>query len=205
MKAYTIKKTAAPLSITDPKWEKIEATELDFRWADCFPSPYKTVARLCHSPEGVTVRLETTEWPLRAQRTVCNEQICEDSCMEFFFTPNEEQTLYINIEINPFGVTHIGLGESRYDRRLLDIAGEGLRIETLVRFGEGWMASYFIPYTFIDKYFPTRTGSWRANFYKCGDLTALKHFSVWNPVDLPKPDYHRPEFFGSLVLSEEEI
>ncbi len=205
MKTYVLKKTNAPLTVADPTWEKLPATELDFRWEDCYPSPYTTVARLCHSEEGITVRLETTEWPLRAARTVCNEQICEDSCMEFFFTPNEEEAPYLNIEINPFGVTHIGLGASRYDRRPVDITGEGLRIETLIRFGEGWMASYFLPYTFIDKYFSARTATWRANFYKCGDLTERKHFSVWNPVELPKPDYHRPEFFGTLVLSDEEV
>jgi hypothetical protein len=40
----------------------------------------------------------------------------------------------------------------------------------------------------------------RANFYKCGDLTAHPHFLSWNPIDLPKPDFHRPEFFGTLTL-----
>jgi len=38
----------------------------------------------------------------------------------------------------------------------------------------------------------------RANFYKCGDKLKNPHFLSWNPVRISKPDFHRPEFFGSL-------
>ena len=201
MKEYIAAAVAAPLTAADPAWGSVPAAALDFRWADYFPSPFTTTAKLVHSPEGLTVRLETTEWPLRAMRTVCNEQICEDSCMEFFFIPNEVDAEYVNIEVNPFGVTHIGLGEGRHGRRLLDISEEGFSIETSIRFGKGWSATIFIPYTFIDRYFTAHTSVMRANFYKCGDLTVGKHFSVWSPIDLPKPDYHRPEFFGKITLA----
>ena len=40
----------------------------------------------------------------------------------------------------------------------------------------------------------------RANFYKCGDKTAHPHFLSWNPVVSSKPDFHRPECFGELIL-----
>ena len=33
------------------------------------------------------------------------------------------------------------------------------------------------------------------NFYKCADDTEYPHFVSWNPIDLPSPDFHRPEFF----------
>ncbi len=201
MKEYIVGGIASPLAATDPVWSDVPATELDFCWQDCCPSPYTTVARLVHSPEGITVRLETTEWPLRATHTVCNGEICEDSCMEFFLTPNLTDKRYINIEVNPLGVTHVGLGESRYDRTLLDISGEGLVIETLITFERGWSVTIHIPYTFLDRYFGAHDSKMRANFYKCGDLTVTEHYSVWNPIDLPKPDYHCPEFFGSLILA----
>ena len=38
----------------------------------------------------------------------------------------------------------------------------------------------------------------RANFYKCGDKTTKPHFLSWNPIDLPAPDFHRPDFFGEI-------
>jgi hypothetical protein len=37
-----------------------------------------------------------------------------------------------------------------------------------------------------------------ANFYKCGDDTTKRHYLSWNPVKTPKPDFHRPEYFGIL-------
>jgi len=40
----------------------------------------------------------------------------------------------------------------------------------------------------------------RANFYKCGDLLPRPHFLSWAPIAAPKPDFHRPECFGSLLV-----
>ena len=41
----------------------------------------------------------------------------------------------------------------------------------------------------------------RANFYKCGDETETPHYGAWNFIDLPSPDFHRPEFFGEIELT----
>ena len=40
----------------------------------------------------------------------------------------------------------------------------------------------------------------RANFYKCADKTKRPHFVSWRPIDLPKPDFHCPQFFGEITL-----
>lgn len=37
-----------------------------------------------------------------------------------------------------------------------------------------------------------------ANFYKCGDKLQTPHFLSWNPINLEKPNFHCPEFFGTL-------
>ena len=42
--------------------------------------------------------------------------------------------------------------------------------------------------------------SWRANLYQCGDETSHPRWLTWSRVDLPSPDFHRPEFFGTLVF-----
>lgn len=36
------------------------------------------------------------------------------------------------------------------------------------------------------------------NFCKCADETAYPHYLTWNPIDLPQPNYHCPEFFGEI-------
>ena len=205
MNTYIAKKYNGRLGVLDTLWARVPYVELAYRWADSFPSPYTTTARLVHHEDGITVRLSTNEWPLRAENVTCNGRICDDSCLEFFFTPNETDKAYINIEVNPFGLSHTAIGEGRHDRILLDIEREGLAIETAIRPREGWAATVFVPYTFIEKHFATHTDTFRANFYKCGELTVREHYSVWNPIALPKPDYHHPSFFGKIILSDEQV
>ena len=42
----------------------------------------------------------------------------------------------------------------------------------------------------------------RGNFYKCGDKTDVPHYGSYSPVGTPKPDFHRPEFFTEMILTE---
>ena len=58
--------------------------------------------------------------------------------------------------------------------------------------------SYTIRRFFADIEFP-----WKANFYKCGDETLHPHFGCWNPVVAEEPNFHLPEFFGTLLCKEE--
>ena len=63
-----------------------------------------------------------------------------------------------------------------------------------------WRVTVVIPFSLIGvdpENLPERL---RANFYKCGDKTAHPHFLSWNPVGTPSPDFHRPDFFGELIL-----
>ena len=37
----------------------------------------------------------------------------------------------------------------------------------------------------------------KGNVYKCGDMLPHPHFLSFFPIHLPKPDFHRPDFFGA--------
>ena len=39
-----------------------------------------------------------------------------------------------------------------------------------------------------------------ANFYKCGDKSAEEHYLSWNSIATERPDFHRPEYFGSIIF-----
>ena len=39
------------------------------------------------------------------------------------------------------------------------------------------------------------------NFYKC-DENAGAPFGSWAPITAPKPDFHRPEYFGKIVIEK---
>lgn len=69
------------------------------------------------------------------------------------------------------------------------------------RIGEcTWEVALVIPYAVFFKHRITSLDGHtvKANFYKCGDELQTPHFLSWNPINIEKPDFHRPDFFGSL-------
>ncbi len=204
MKTYKVLNAGDHLHVYDAAWLAVPAAEVSYVWENDYPSRFCTKARLVHGESGLTVRLTTDERPLVAHHSVRNEMICEDSCMEFFFIPNMTDDRYINIEVNPLGITHIGFGAGRYDRQLLDITDGGFRFETLIT-DEEWNVQIYIPYSFLTRYYDHVDTEMRGNFYKCGDKTGHKHFAVWNPIELPRPDYHQSAYFGRFELRDETV
>ena len=63
-----------------------------------------------------------------------------------------------------------------------------------------WEVALVIPYSafFMHNITSLDGKAIRANFYKCGDKLQTPHFLSWNPIDLEKPNFHCPEFFGML-------
>ena len=125
--------------------------------------------------------------------------------MEFFFIPNTEDENYINIEATAGAVPLCYIGKEREGRKSIKPIEEGLEFKSLIEFGRGWRLYVFIPYSFIRSRYSSVSTEMRANFYKCGDETEIEHYNTWNKVETPEPDYHRPEFFGKVILSEESI
>ncbi len=42
----------------------------------------------------------------------------------------------------------------------------------------------------------------KANFYKCGDELPEPHYLSWNPINLEKPNFHTPDFFGDIYFEK---
>lgn len=184
----------------------------------CYPwdkNGYKPVAeaRLLYTNTHFHIYFKAYEKQIRASFLNLNEPVCRDSCVEFFFNPNPEKDgRYLNFEMNPLGTLLLGIGKGRENRILIDdIPGNIFRIstsetkETVPNYqGEFWTVQYSIPFTFIENYYAKiefNSGkSISANFYKCGDHTHKPHYGCWSPVYTDVPDFHRPEFFGRLIL-----
>ncbi|RYY06808.1 MAG: hypothetical protein EOP43_05185 [Sphingobacteriaceae bacterium] len=49
------------------------------------------------------------------------------------------------------------------------------------------------------KYF--HTGSYKANFYKCGDDLVPLHYLAWSKITSLNRDFHQPQYFGILYLA----
>ena len=157
----------------------------------------KSVEREANAPKGVVWVTAT----LRNFGTDC--PVCEDSCMEFFFSPCPDDGRYFNLEINPNGSFFLGFGHGRGDLKRLHPEVSVFDIRTL-RTPDGWETFYRIPLSFIREFYPdyafTSGLRIRANCYKCGDMTEKPHYLSWNTVSCETPDFHRPEDFGEMIF-----
>ena len=160
----------------------------------------RAFGQLCYDEDNLYLHLRAVEEHIRAEYTEPLSPVCTDSCLEFFFMPQDR---YFNIEINPNGCMFVGLGHDRSDTAPLSRGdyAELLDIKTK-RTEDGWEIFYRIPLSFIQQYCPGYrfAGTLRANVYKCGDLTVHRHYLSWNPVLSKKPDFHRPQDFGSMIF-----
>lgn len=195
MNTYAITKKQENFS-----WAQVPALKLDTHlWLP--RADISAEAKLCYDEQALYVHLHATEQYIRAEETGPLGAPCKDSCLEFFFSPMPDDIRYFNIEFNPNGCMFLGFGHNRYDLvRLLPI--QEVLNPQVRRTEDGWEVEYSIPATFIQLFFPEfslESGKQiRANCYKCGDLTVQKHYFCWNPIEQEKPDYHLPQYFGTM-------
>lgn len=161
-------------------------------------------AQLCYDDTALYVRLQAREKNIRAFYTGVLDPVCEDSCLEFFFSPVAEDGRYFNIEVNPHGAMYLGFGENV--QQLQRIVAENPAIQPIItRTCDGWVAEYVIPYTFIRLFFPAFApvsgSSIRANCYKCGDKTEKPHWLCWAPIPEGTDTFHCPQYFGTMYFA----
>lgn len=183
-----------------PDWSGAERVSLQHTpWLP--EGPAAACFSACHDGERLYLRLEAEETPIRATLTGPLDQVCEDSCLEFFFAPDESGR-YFNFEFNPLGTLYLGFGAERPGRvRLLPKDCAQFRIAPFSRPG-GWGIEFCVPAAFVALFVPgfTFSGQAAANFYKCGDCTQVPHYLAWAPLSSPSPDFHRRQDFGRLVF-----
>ena len=185
-------------------WDNVPALPIDQRLNTLEDHPVTAQAQLCYDDEALYIRLAAVEEEIRAEYTGLLDEISEDSCLEFFFSPMgcSGDKRYFNLECNLNGSMYFGFGSCIYDLvRLIQedasIAPKGQKNDN------GWELTYAIPHEFVRRFFPEyapATGfSIRANCYKCGDKTSRPHYLSWNPVvKLPRASFHNPERFGIM-------
>ena len=199
MKEYVIKKASADFCEED--WKSANVADVNLNpWKEFTPE-FKTTARILYNDQAVYVRMETDEQPVVAKCLDRNGPVCTDSCMEFFFCPNETDGRYFNFEFNALGTLCLSVGASRYDRTPVDDALSTFDIKPEL-FDGGWRISFKIPFEFIRKYVGEPTENMQGNFQKCGSETGHKHYGMWRAIEIEKPDFHRPEFFGNIKFEK---
>jgi len=177
-------------------------------WKDAFPKLLPVSVRIAHDSEHLYLYYQVTGEAIRAVNTEDFGSVWEDSCVEFFMQRQGEKT-YRNFECNVLGVLLAAHHETR--EKAIQLTGEVqsvIRHSTIChRYEDGRQVSDWTLYLEIPKQamgfaeHESLAGQQiRANFYKCGDKTPEPHFISWNPIDLPSPNFHVPQFFGLLKL-----
>ncbi len=211
-KTYIIKRLDEKCKRSCGIWDDIPVAYIDnFRWDENGYRPV-TEVKLFYSESHFHILFKVYEQEPRVTYYNMNDPVYKDSCVEFFFNPTPgPDKRYLNFEMNAAGTLLLSIGEDRNHRSRVNDLDPGIfKIKTFngttLEKAETsfWTLEYSIPFDFINKYFkefyPESGRRIAANFYKCGDDTKLPHFGCWNPINCPSPDFHRPEFFGMLLL-----
>lgn len=188
--------------------ENIETHKLDYVNWENYPYKPQVSFRIAYTSDSILLHYNVNEKSARAKYDEDNESVWTDSCVEFFCIPSGDG-VYYNIECNCIGTILIGAGKDRKgrERATREITGCVKRYSSLgdkafdLKIGDfNWSVSLIIPFTafFKHKIDSLDGKTIKANFYKCGDELLEPHFISWNPIELKTPNFHCPEYFGSL-------
>ena len=195
MSVYTIRR------METPDWSVTAAVEMRHTgWLEACPIAAR--AQACHNGEKIFVRLEAEETAIRATLRERLDQVCNDSCLEFFFAPLKDDPRYFNFEYNPLGTLYLGFGAQRHTRVRQIVAHPEMFEAAPARTEKGWCVEFVIPLSFVRMYFPDAVfeGEAAGNFFKCGDETEKPHYLAWSRPACDTPDFHRRQDFGRLIF-----
>jgi hypothetical protein len=189
----------------DKQKVKHEVNTINWKGYDYKPEVKFSIA---YSDREIFLKYYISEDYFKAEKTETNQMVCEDSCVEFFVSP-ENDGIYYNLEFNGIGTVLLGTGTGRADSKRADpeiiskirrmtSAGNKPMKEKSGRFE--WTITIAVPYEvfFHHSISDLKGRTFRANFYKCGDMLSVPHYVTWNPVGTENPDYHQPAYFGML-------
>lgn len=220
MNLYQIPKLTRKLAI-DAHWQKTPWAEISALDIDQYSGPKpqyfpRVQAKLAYDAAALYVIFQAADRYVRAGAENYQDQVCEDSCVEFFFTPRDDLSQgYFNLEVNCGGTALFQHQRgrqidtqrvSRVDFSTVQIA-HTLPKTVLPEITEPvtWVVEYRLPFEILNNYTPVQLPKpgtiWRANLYKCADQSSHPHWLSWAPIDTPAPDFHRPDFFGQLIFT----
>jgi hypothetical protein len=177
-------------------------------WKEAFP--YKPVVAfdIARGRKDLYIHYFVRGNSLRALSDKDGHFVHEDSCVEFFMRKEGEMN-YINFEFNCIATcyacrhrtredsTSLTADEYRSIRRYTTVQQEAFA-EKIGLFAWDFIAA--IPFEIMGLDPENLPEKIRGNFYKCADKTENPHYVTWSPIDLPKPNYHCPEFFGEIYF-----
>ncbi len=197
MKHYDIK-----IVNDDFDWNDIPVIDIDYPYFDT-PDNIKAYSQICADTSGLNVHLWTVEDTTRAAENGALAFPSEDSCLEFFFCPMENDKRYFNIEFNFNGALYLGYGSDISSLvRLVNVDNSQVIKPTAKKLDNGWEIYYKVTYEFIRRFYPDFKvydgKEIKANVYKCQEEGDNIHFLSWSPIIGEPFTFHRPECLGTM-------
>lgn len=172
--------------------------------------PYKPIAvfDIARSNESLYIRFFVKGNSLKAAYDTDGSPVYQDSCVEFFMQKSGEQE-YMNFEFNCIGTCDASRRESRdiktsiskeeyaSIRRYSTVEAKPFKEKKGVY---SWELVVAIPFRVMRLDPENLPEKITGNFYKCADETEFPHYVSWNPIEIPAPNFHRPDFFGELYF-----
>jgi len=162
---------------------------------------------IAHNDNCIFLKYFISEKSIRALHRKTNDPVFQDSCVEFFISFDDDKEYY-NLEFNCIGTCLLGFGKGRTARQL--IGEEHIQkikrhavIESWNQEGatlNNWELTMIIPLEVFIYHSISSLGDrqCRVNFFKCGDELPEPHFLAWKHVESASPNFHLPEYFGTM-------
>ena len=175
-------------------------------WPEKFPYKPEVKVDVAHDADSLFLEFEVREeWSCALADEMGS--VWEDSCVEFFFDPDGKGEYY-NLECSCTGWIYLCKGTGRCGRIPLDDTALKsikrrctLPQEAFGLLGERtqWELWLDVPASVfgLESFEGLRA---RGNFYKCADASPFRHYLSYAPIATPKPDFHRPEFFETILF-----
>ena len=175
--------------------------------------PYKPDCRfkIARSSDSIFIFYKIVENSVRALYCNDNDAVWEDSCVEFF-CKQPDQKSYYNFELNCIGTCLASEREGKNENVQLFSKDELLTVKRYASLGTKafnevsgdfeWKLTVQIPFSLIGIDKNNLPKKFKANFYKCADGTSKPHYLSWSLIACPEPDFHKPEFFGDMILMD---
>lgn len=218
MKSYIVNKFDAVVKLDagwdSDQWNSANMVTVDMPLISSVDSGHTPLVQLkmLHDGKKIYGLYRVEDCYVAARATADQQQVCQDSCVEFFVKPADSK-YYYNFEFNCGGTLLLYRCGDVRNGDYIEIPAEDMatieRYHTLpsliteeITEPVTWYLGFAIPLSFFEKYSGTDTAvsgkKWTANFTKCADLTSHPRWLTWMP--LSKKDFHLPGEFGELIF-----
>jgi len=216
---YNVQRLKQPIKIDavwdKPQWKNIEPVDITNYMGTIPGFKPEAQAKMMYDDEYLYLIFHVKDRFVRCITKEINGPVWEDGAVEFFFAPDQKAPLiYFNLEVNCGGtpLMHYNIVPRKES---LDLSPDDIRkiviahtmpqiIDPEMKDPVTWTLEYRIPLAMVEKYGkitrPKKGVEWKANFYKIAENNSNHHYITWSVVELEKPDFHRPEFFGKLIF-----